>query len=155
MRVVIVYLIFIMINKNNIQRSRFLFWTEIKTRWRDMDAIGHLNHTTYLTYMESSRVELYEKLGYPGLAREMDESAILASLEVNYFHQISHPETLEIGNKISRIGNTSYDIDSVIVKKNSNRLLCAATFKMVAFNYRKNMAIKVPKIILDAYNKGK
>jgi len=155
MRVVIVYLIFIMINKNNIQRSRFLFWTEIKTRWRDMDAIGHLNHTTYLTYMESSRVELYEKLGYPGLAREMDESAILASLEVNYFHQISHPETLEIGNKISRIGNTSYDIDSVIVKKNSNRLLCAATFKMVAFNYRKNMAIKVPKIILDAYDKGK
>lgn len=144
-----------MINKNNIQRSRFLFWTEIKTRWRDMDAIGHLNHTTYLTYMESSRVELYEKLGYPGLAREMDESAILASLEVNYFHQISHPETLEIGNKISRIGNTSYDIDSVIVKKNSNRLLCSATFKMVAFNYRKNMAIKVPKIILDAYDKGK
>jgi acyl-CoA thioester hydrolase len=144
-----------MINKNNIQRSKFLFWTEIKTRWRDMDAIGHLNHTTYLTYMESSRVELYEKLGYPGLAREMDESAILASLEVNYFHQISHPETLEIGNKISRIGNTSYDIDSVILKKNSNRLLCAATFKMVAFNYRKNMAIKVPKIILDAYDKGK
>ena len=120
-----------------------------------MDAIGHLNHTTYLTYMESSRVELYEKLGYPGLAREMDESAILASLEVNYFNQVSHPETLEIGNRISRIGNTSYDIDSVIFKKNSNRLLCAATFKMVAFNYKKNEAIKVPKLILDAYDKGK
>ena len=144
-----------MINKNNIQRTKFLFWTEIKTRWRDMDAIGHLNHTTYLTYMESSRVELYEKLGYPGLAREMDESAILASLEVNYFNQVSHPETLEIGNRISRIGNTSYDIDSVIFKKNSNRLLCAATFKMVAFNYKKNEAIKVPKLILDAYDKGK
>ena len=43
----------------NLQRSDFDYWSSIKTRWRDMDALGHLNHAVYLGYMESARVDVY------------------------------------------------------------------------------------------------
>lgn len=141
-----------MYNKKNIIKSNFNHWTELETRWRDMDAIGHLNHVIYLTYMETSRVDLLKKLGYPGLIKEMNESAILGGLEIHYLMQASHPEKLEVGSRISRVGSKSYDIDSVIYKKNTDSLLCFATFKMIAFNYKKNKTIKVPKIIKEAYS---
>ena len=144
-----------MIDLKNIQRTDFQFWTNLETRWRDMDVIGHLNHTAYLTYMESSRVELYTQLGYPGLKKEMDQSAILASLQINYYKQASHPSQFDIGNKISRIGGKSYDILSAIFHKNQDTVVCVATFKMVAFNYKNNKAINVPDLIVEAYRKGK
>ncbi|HIF83333.1 MAG TPA: acyl-CoA thioesterase, partial [Candidatus Marinimicrobia bacterium] len=37
----------------NLQRSDFDYWSAINTRWRDMDALGHLNHAIYLEYMET------------------------------------------------------------------------------------------------------
>ena len=138
----------------NLQRSDFKFWTKIETRWSDLDVIGHLNHTVYLSYMESSRVELYASLGYPGINRDMDESAILASLNIQYISQLSHPSSIDIGNKISRIGNKSYDITSAIFQQNKSELVCSATFHMVAFNYKLNKAIKVPELIIKHYKKG-
>ena len=30
------------------------FWTIMETRWRDMDSLSHINHTAYLSYMESA-----------------------------------------------------------------------------------------------------
>ena len=144
-----------MYNKINIIKSNYSHWTEISTRWRDMDAIGHINHVIYLTYMESSRVDFLNKIGFSGPLKEMDESAILGGIEIHYLMQASHPQTLEIGSRISRIGERSYDIDSVIYKNKTEDILCVATFRMIAFNYKKNQTIKVPKIIVEAYNNNK
>ena len=142
-------------NKINIIKSNYQYWTVINTRWRDMDAIGHINHAIYLSYMETSRVDFLRKIGFIGLIKEMDESAILGGLEINYLIQGTHPETLEVGSRISRIGEKSYDIDSVIYRNKSDDLLCAATFRMIAFNYKKNQTIKVPEFIIEAYNNDK
>ena len=65
-----------------LERTDFDFWSQLETRWRDMDAIGHINHATYLSYMESARVDVYIKMGYSGIRKDMDESTILASMEV-------------------------------------------------------------------------
>ena len=43
----------------DLRRKDFDFWTKMQTRWRDMDSLGHINHAAYLTYMESSRVDVY------------------------------------------------------------------------------------------------
>ena len=42
----------------------FDFWTSLHTRWRDMDALGHVNHTAFLSYMETARVDSYIQLGF-------------------------------------------------------------------------------------------
>ena len=67
-----------------------------------MDSLEHINHAAYLTYMESARVDVYIQLGYSGIRREMDESTILASMQVHYISQASHPSKFEIGHRISR-----------------------------------------------------
>ena len=129
----------------DLKRSDFDFWTSIKTRWRDMDSLGHLNHTSYLSYLESARVDFYIDLGYSGVRKEMDESTILASIEFYYFSQVSHPASLDLGQRISRVGTKSFDILSAIFEQ--EKIICSGNFKMVSYNYNKSKTIPVPNII--------
>jgi len=131
-----------------LQSPDFDFWTSIETRWRDMDALGHINHAAYLTYMESARVDVYIELGYSGIRRDMDESTILASMEVHYLNQAKHPSRLEVGHRISRVGNKSFDFISGIFD-GKKELVCAALFKLVAYNYDKECSIPVPGLIRE------
>ncbi|MGY8787660.1 MAG: acyl-CoA thioesterase [Fidelibacterota bacterium] len=131
----------------NLQRTDFDFWTTIQTRWRDMDALGHLNHTAYLTYMETARVDLFIQLGYSGIKKEMDESAILGAMDVQYWAQVTHPAQLEIGHRIIRIGSKSYDLLGIAFL--GDNVVCSVIFKMVSFNYKMNKAIPVPDKIRE------
>jgi len=132
-----------------LQPPDFDFWTLIDTRWRDMDSLSHINHATYLSYMESARVDVYIELGFSGIRREMDESTILASMEVHYLNQATHPSKLEIGHRISRVGNKSFDFISSIFDSQDKRPICAALFKLVAYNYKIDRTIPVPELIRE------
>ena len=130
-----------------LQHSDLDFWTLMETRWRDMDSLSHINHTAYLSYMESARVDVYIQLGYSGIRREMDESTILASMKVHYLDQAIHPSKLEIGHRISRVGNKSFDFLAGIFHAENKNLICSAIFKLVAYSYKKEHTISVPELI--------
>ena len=133
----------------NLQRADFDFWSSMKTRWRDMDALGHLNHAIYLEYMETARVDVYIQLGFSGIRKDMDESTILGSMDVHYLSQVKHPASLDVGHRICRVGSKSFDFLAAIFKKNEEKPVCSALFKMVAFNYDLNKAIPVPNLIRE------
>jgi acyl-CoA thioester hydrolase len=133
----------------NLQRSDFDYWSSIKTRWRDMDALGHLNHAVYLGYMESARVDVYIQLGFSGIRKDMDESTILASMDVHYQSQVKHPASLDVGHRISRVGTKSFDFLAAVFNEEQEKPVCSALFKMVAFNYKMNQPILVPKPIRE------
>ena len=132
---------------NSLKPTDFDFWLNVKTRWGDMDSLGHLNHTVYLSYMETARVSTYMDLGYSGIRNDTDESTILASMEVHYLKQVNHPASLNVGHRICRVGKKSFDTLSAIFNNKNDELLCAALFKLVAFNYETNQTIIVPEII--------
>ena len=123
------------------------FWTSLRTRWNDIDALGHVNHTVYLSYMETARLDTYIQLGFEGIDKQMDNSTILANIEVTYLAQLMHPSSLEIGHRIARVGTKSYDLISGIFLQPYNTLVCSAYFKLVSFNYEKNKSILVPNKI--------
>ena len=125
----------------------FDFLTKLDTRWSDMDSLGHINHTAYLNYMETARVDTYVQLGFAVVDKNMNESTILASMEVTYLSQLSHPTSLIVGHRIIRVGNKSYDLISGIFRESGSVILCHAYFKLVSFNYKKNKSIVVPDII--------
>ena len=131
----------------NLQRKDFDFWTSINTRWRDMDALGHLNHATYLTYMESARVDVYIQLGFSAIRKEMDKSTILGSMSVHYLAQVTHPSRLDIGHRICRVGTKSFDFLAAVF--HGDKPVCNALFKLIAFNYKLNKTVPVPDEIRE------
>ena len=58
------------------------FDREVATRWRDGDALGHVNHAVFLTYLEQGRDALYSDV--LGLGPEY----VVARIEIDFKAEI-------------------------------------------------------------------
>jgi len=127
--------------KEIVKRSDFGSFFEMKTRWRDMDALGHINNATFLTYLESARIEYVKKWKFK------EPPFIQASTTIDYLSQLSHPATLQIGQKISRMGRKSFDILTGIFVEDEEQPVAQAVTTLVAFDYASQKTIPVPEVI--------
>ena len=135
--------------KTQTKITDFHFTHDLRTRWRDCDAFRHINNATYLSYIEDARLELMRRWRIT----QDGKSVIVASVKIDYYKQVTHPTELIIGQKISRIGNKSFDIESAIFVEGDSEPTCVSLITSVAIDFKLNKTIKVhPEIIAD-YNK--
>ena len=129
--------------------TNFKFQHSLKTRWRDSDAFRHINNATYLSYIEDARLELMRRWGIT----QDGESVIVASVKIDYYKQVIHPTKLVIGQRVSRIGNKSFDITSVVFNENTKESICESVITIVCFDFSQNKTVPVYKQIKNDYNK--
>ena len=134
-------------NKNRVL-SDYPLHVEIQTRWRDLDAFGHVNNAVFATYIETARGTLFKKWNLPFDGK--GQSLIVASITINYHQQLKHPTDIIIGQKISRIGNSSFDVESALFDKN-NKIDPIATSKVivVCFDFDQQKSLPVFKQIIE------
>lgn len=77
----------------------------IEVRFSDLDAFGHVNNATYLTYLENARVAHYRQT--VGLARPEDYKTVVVRIEIDYKSPIwlDSPVVCHVG--ITELGRTS------------------------------------------------
>ena len=112
---------------------------ELKTRWRDIDSFGHVNNAVFLTYIEDARILFFRRWKIT----EMKKSLIVASIKIDYLQQIDHPSDLIVGQKISRIGNSSFDIQSTLFIKGQSKPVARSVVISVCFDYKQNKSVPV------------
>ena len=134
--------------KKNRNLKQYPLHVEIETRWRDLDAFGHVNNAVFATYIETARGTLFKKWNLPFDGK--GKSLIVASITINYHQQLKHPTNIIIGQKITRIGNTSFDVESALFN-NNNKEEPIATSKVtvVCFDFEKQKSIPVFKQIVE------
>jgi acyl-CoA thioester hydrolase len=73
----------------------------VTVRWRDTDALGHVNHAVFLTYLEEGRDAFYLKvLG--------DPAYVVVRLEVDLKAEVFHDDRrLTVRIAVERVGTTS------------------------------------------------
>ena len=75
--------------------------------WGEMDAFNHLNNVIYYRYAESARIVYLQALGmFDGRMVTM-----LAHSSCQYLRPVTFPDTLLLGVRCQRLGNTSIVID--------------------------------------------
>ena len=112
---------------------------EFKTRWKDIDSFGHVNNAVFLTYIEDARIMYFKRWN----VTEKKRSLIVASIKIDYLRQIEHPSDLIVGQKISRIGNSSFDIQSAIFLNNDPKPAANSVVSCVCFDYEQNKSVPV------------
>ena len=112
---------------------------EFKTRWKDIDSFGHVNNAVFLTYIEDARIMYFKRWN----VIEKKRSLIVASIKIDYLRQIVHPSDLIVGQKISRIGNSSFDIQSAIFPHNDPKPAANSVVSCVCFDYQQNKSVPV------------
>ncbi|MEG3143142.1 thioesterase family protein [Sphingomonas sp. RT2P30] len=92
--------------------DEFRFWLPARTRNRDTDQFGHVNHAAMATLLEESRIAL---IFAPELEVETQGIDLLvASLSMHFHKELRAPGDIRIGARVTRIGSSSLDIRQAI-----------------------------------------
>lgn len=79
-----------------------IFEHPVDVRWRDVDALGHVNHAVFLTYFEEGRDAFFKQT----LGGEPDY--VVARLEVDLRAEVRYPERrVTVRLAVERLGTTS------------------------------------------------
>lgn len=106
---------------------------ELQLRFRDTDAMGHINNAVYLSYLELARLEYLKRVF--GITRSEDFGIILARVEIDYRSPGLLHETIDVGVRVSSLGGASFDMEYRIEERSSARLIVEAKSVQVGYDY--------------------
>ena len=118
------------------------FTIEIQMRFRDLDAMGHVNNAVYLTYCELARTQFYLKHAFKRSLHDID--FILAHADIDYVSAAEWGDRVEVSVWPSKLGESSFTLSYELRDKNSNRLLAKSSSVQVAYDYDKKEKKPIP-----------
>ena len=126
---------------------RTIFTHRIEVRFRDCDAMGHVNNAVYLTYLEQARLAHWRSLwGYgepPADERAPLPGVILARAEVDYRRPARYGDLLEVRIGLAAVGRTSFTHEYEIVDA-AGHVVAAARSVQVMYDYAAARPVPIP-----------
>lgn len=109
---------------------------EIPIRFKDLDALGHVNNAVYITYFEEGRKNFFQKYVNES-TRSYEFPFILARIECDYKLSITLKDTIGLKMWVGAIGNRSFDFCYEIVDHKTKSIIYATGKSVqVSFDYR-------------------
>jgi acyl-CoA thioester hydrolase len=79
-----------------------VFEHPVDVRWRDVDALGHVNHAVFLTYLEEGRDAFFAQ------TLRSDPIYVVARLEIDLRAEVRYPDRrVTVRIAVERLGTTS------------------------------------------------
>ena len=111
-------------------------------RFRDCDAMGHVNHAVYFTYFEQCRLTFWRKVtGTPSPHTRV----IIARAECDYRSPAHFGDELEIRLRIGDIGRSSFTLLYEIVQAVDGRIVASGKTVMVSYDYETASSTPLPE----------
>ncbi|TGM53505.1 acyl-CoA thioesterase [Leptospira adleri] len=125
--------------------------TPIQTRWMDMDPFAHVSNSVFVSYLEIGRVDYCRRRF--GVKDVFEVPFILARIEIDLKKSIEINHVVEVQTSVIRIGNSSWDFQSVILESNTKEIFAVAKTVQVTFDHKTKASIPIPpkvRSILEA-----
>ena len=103
--------------------NKLLISVPIELRWRDLDALNHVNNASFLTFFEESRLRWFATLAGPWSTAQL--MPVLVAVHINYRRQLSWPQQVIAQLHCERIGTTSLTIAHRLVAADDHAALYA------------------------------
>jgi len=111
-----------------------------QVRFRDLDAMGHVNNAVFLTYIESARFAFLDHLGAASGVDNMP--IIVARIEIDFRAPVSLGDEVEIAVRATRFGDKSFDLDYVL--RVGGQVVAEAKSILVGYDYGSGETIAIP-----------
>jgi len=125
-----------------VEPRAFTLTHELRPRFRDTDAMGHVNNAVFITYLEVARQEYWRRFDSSPDYRRVP--FILAQVTCDFRSEALVSEVLEIGIRCEWIGNKSFAFGYEIREATSGRLVVEATTVQVCYDYETKRSMPVP-----------
>lgn len=119
--------------------------TLVQIRFKDIDALGHVNNANHLSYFELARMNYSDDVLGP-----IDWSKtgfILASARIDYKLPIMLKDKLFVLSRVTKMGTKSFEIEHLIVRIESDgteTTLASGASVLVCMNYANMKTIPIP-----------
>ena len=109
---------------------------ECHVRFSDVDVYGHVNNVKYFEYYQEARIAFIRSL--IDVDPESTLRQVVARIDVDYKRPILfRPEPYDVESWVTRIGTSSYDLDSRIVDGGDvGSVYSTSQVRLVAFDMR-------------------
>jgi acyl-CoA thioester hydrolase len=98
------------------------FTKTIEIRWRDLDGFGHVNNSTYLTYLEEARDEFLT-----GLLGGTVHQVVVRRIEIDFRSGlVQDDDHVDVSVRLERIGESSAATHERVVSAADGRLAAEA-----------------------------
>lgn len=120
-----------------------LFSTSIEVRFRDLDALGHVNNAVYFTYFEEGRKHFSRKVF--GVSDISDFKFIMAHIQCDFIRPIQFNDHVILQMWVKNIGTKSFSFEYRLVDFSDEAMVYAAGKSIqVCYDYETNRSIEVP-----------
>jgi len=120
----------------------FRFSITLEVRWRDVDALGHVNNAVYFTYLEQARVHYMRQVGLD-FREHSDVSFIIAEACCTYHSPLTLGEQVTVHIRVSELRNSSF-IFAYRVQGEDGRLAATGRTAQVCYDYRAGQSRPIP-----------
>jgi acyl-CoA thioester hydrolase len=113
----------------------------LDVRFRDCDAMGHVNHAVFFTYFEQCRLTFWRQLtgSFSPLSR-----VIVAHADCDYRAPAHFGDQLEVRMTIGELRKSSFDLSYDIVNVSTGLRLADGKTVMVTYDYAAGKSIPIP-----------
>jgi acyl-CoA thioester hydrolase len=119
----------------------YVYRHRLSVRFRDCDAMGHVNHAVYFTYFEQCRLTFWrEQTGAPSPHARI----IIARAECDYRAPAHFGDELEVRLAVAAIGRSSFTLRYEIVQAGKELLVAVGSTVMVAYDYTAGKSVPLP-----------
>jgi acyl-CoA thioester hydrolase len=116
-----------------------MFTTDINVRFRDLDAMGHVNNAVFFTYFESGRVKFFHS--ETSRERAPGFTFILAHISCDYLKPVFFHDRLRLEMWVSHIGKKSFNFSYRLVDRaNASIVYATGESVQVCFDYQQKIS---------------
>ena len=125
------------------------FSHRIEVRFRDCDAMGHVNNAVYLTYFEQARIVLADTLGLRRSLEQAGLGLILAHASCDYKAQVVFGDVLDVGVAVTAIGRSSFTGEYEIRRVKDDSVVATGKSVQVVFDYTDGKTTVIPDVFRE------
>jgi acyl-CoA thioester hydrolase len=127
-------------------REAFRYFTQMPTRWGDHDSFGHVNNVVYYSYCESAITAFLVEQGTLEIATSPVIGLIVNS-GCTYFAPIVFPDQVNVGMRISHLGNSSARYELALFRNDEQEAAAAAHIVYVYVDRASNTSVPMPEAV--------
>lgn len=119
----------------------------VQVRFKDLDAMGHVNNAVFFTYFELGREAYLGAMAYPdsGQGELYDRFPfILAEISCQYLQPIRMDDRVTSHLRVARFGHKSWVFEYLLTRSSDGAALATGRSTQVFFDYRTRTSTPVP-----------
>jgi acyl-CoA thioester hydrolase len=105
----------------------------LQIRFNDIDMLGHVNNSVYLSYFDLGKVNYFQEIMPEGVDMR-HINAVIANVNCDFFSATTLDEQICVVTAVTHIGDSSFRLEQRIIDVETGDVKCVARTVMVSID---------------------